>query len=307
MRVRAPQCRFVLCAGDAEPRDAESRDAKPHMVYVAAKGDSYHRVNTHAGKAPLCVTLADAEARHKLPCRRCYPPVDKRADSAASVAVDALVNQAGAVAHAQPRVFVYDIEANARKSAQRVRQMACRSVTGDVAWERRVDGDFALAWRELERAVDPRGDAHVLLLAHNGASFDKPVLDRELKEHGLCARARWRFADTLPSIRRWLPGEHRYALTRLTHTCLRSSIRESNADLVAFWAPRGVAHAVAHDAAFDCLVLRAMLLTALAFHVGVAHAVRGRAGFAYTLHEFEAALCARLANSSLDDALLARL
>jgi DNA polymerase III epsilon subunit-like protein len=170
-------------------------------------------------------------------------------------------------------VFFYDLEGNHKKTEHLVREIAVRSLDGHVVWSRTVTNDFRDAWTECEAIVDPTGTTPLMMLAHNGKGFDERVLAKEFAHWEITPRPHWTFADTLGRIRAWLPRPpkghtRKYALKSLTTTLLRNGGHGTNADVATFWSAHPFTTKVsAHEAPFDCLVLRSVFLLALASHL----------------------------------------
>jgi len=254
----------------AAPTDAKTTvDAE--IVFLSKTGSCYHDSAKDAGKHPSSTTRGKAEQAGKVPCRRCYAAV---ATPVSLPPVPVAPSSSSPTHPPVTRIFFYDLEANAKKNAHQTRQMAVRSLDNSVVWSRDVDDDFGAAWAECEALVDPTGRDAIFMFAHNGRCFDVPILTREFETWKLRPRSNWTFCDSLPHISRWLRELKtgrvwKCSMTSLTHGLLRSSVHESNASLVDFWSPT-IAFTTkpsAHEAAFDCLVLRSIFLMAFASHL----------------------------------------
>jgi len=289
MQATAPtladeECENVTTAPSPQMvKPASAEFESNDIVFLSKTGSCYHSRVNDAGKHPSQTTRGAAEQNGKVPCRRCYGE-QNRVPTPSDAQVPTSSTTVSSPSSARPvvssslcvrstRIVFYDLEANSKKNAHQTRQMAVRSLDGNVVWSRDIDGDFGAAWAECEAVVDPTGRDRILMFAHNGRCFDVPILTREFRTWGITVRDNWTFCDSLPYISKWLRGlktgrAWKCSTTNLTHSLLRSSVKETNASLVAFWsATPFTTKASAHEAAFDCLVLRSIFVMAFASHL----------------------------------------
>lgn len=121
---------------------------------------------------------------------------------------------------------------------------------------------FAQLWPEVVKFCGETGDnkTPVLLIAHNGTTFDERIIAEEIKRHNLAFPEHWLFADSLRLAKRVVsqsatPAAGQYTLGALMKRLCAHTLDLEHADRVK--ATLGAYGQ--HHADFDAVMLRAVL------------------------------------------------